>query len=448
MKTRKKIVISFFAFVAAVIGSSTLFAGGPENLVLVVNADSASSKMIANHYIALRGIPSQNVIYLNGIPDAETASLELFRESILKPVFAEIKNRRIANNVDYIVYSADFPTAINVSPHWKKLSERMAKAPKKQQVDRRLFNPVASINSLTYYAGAVITDEPAYMMLDSNNYYRKPASVLLRQPFTGGLQKEYETIVGDFDLEADEFFRDAAKSLERMAKKNPGQTAVAYSIARCYGKLGNGRKAAAWLARSIELGWIFRKQTAADQMFDNVRRDETFAKVFKAIPNTPFDFVPTRGFKSIYAFAPNGMINSMPGQGNRHFLSTVLAVTRNEGINERESLEYLQRSVRADGTRPKGKYYFVETTDIRTTTRKPNFQPAIDALKQMGYESEIIKTKMPVQQSDILGLTSGTPFVHLDKNGQSVCARCNRRQPDQLWWSVEITRSDEIDGVS
>lgn len=413
----KKIVISMLACLMAVIGAATLLAGGPENLVLVVNANSASSKMIANHYIALRGIPSQNVIYLNGIPDSETVSLELFRETILKPVFAQIEKRRIANNIDYIVYSADFPTAINIAPHLKMLSQRLAKLPKEQRFDRRLFNPVASINSLTFFAGAVMTDEPAYMMLDSNNYYRKPASVLLRQPFSGGLQNEYEKIVRDFDLEADEFFRESAKTLEKIARRNPRQTAVAYSIAQCYGKLGNGKKAAAWLARSVQLGWMFRKQTKADQMFDNVRNDEAFTKIANAIPDMAFDFVPTLGFKSRYAFAPNGMINSMPGQGNRHFLSTVLAVTRNEGINERESLEYLQRSVRADGTRPQGKYYFVETADIRTTTRKPNFEVAIQALEQLGYESEIIRTKIPVKQKDILGLTSGTPAFTWTKSG-------------------------------
>src|SRR5262245_20477487 len=39
--------------------------GGPENLILVVNSASANSLTIANHYVQLRKIPPNNVIYLD-----------------------------------------------------------------------------------------------------------------------------------------------------------------------------------------------------------------------------------------------------------------------------------------------------------------------------------------------------------------------------------------------
>ena len=46
----------------------TAFAGGgPENVLLVVNANSDSSKMIANWYIHGRGIPARNLVYLDGV---------------------------------------------------------------------------------------------------------------------------------------------------------------------------------------------------------------------------------------------------------------------------------------------------------------------------------------------------------------------------------------------
>jgi len=53
---------------------STAAAGGPENACLVVNADSASSKMIANHYIAMRKIPnSQTGSYGDGRTENHSA---------------------------------------------------------------------------------------------------------------------------------------------------------------------------------------------------------------------------------------------------------------------------------------------------------------------------------------------------------------------------------------
>ena len=100
-----------------------LAGGGPENVVLVVNADSASSKLIANAYINGRSLPARNVIYLSEVPTDELIRHDLFIEKILKPVFQEIDLRKLNRSVDYIVYSADFPTAIRVGDHLRKLKE-------------------------------------------------------------------------------------------------------------------------------------------------------------------------------------------------------------------------------------------------------------------------------------------------------------------------------------
>ena len=42
--------------------------GGPENVLLVVNGDSAVSMQIANRYVELRDIPQEHVIRLQDIP--------------------------------------------------------------------------------------------------------------------------------------------------------------------------------------------------------------------------------------------------------------------------------------------------------------------------------------------------------------------------------------------
>ena len=101
-------------------GSVTL---ASERAVLVVNADSPSSKLVANHYLALRKLPAVNVIYLSGIPDQETVTVQEFRKSILQPIFQQLQQRRLLGRIDYILYSADFPTAIQVGPDLRKLEK-------------------------------------------------------------------------------------------------------------------------------------------------------------------------------------------------------------------------------------------------------------------------------------------------------------------------------------
>ena len=69
--------------------------GTPENLILVVNAESASSLNIANHYIKWRNIPPKNVIYLTGISKTHVIGVIAFRKTILEPVLAEIKKENL-----------------------------------------------------------------------------------------------------------------------------------------------------------------------------------------------------------------------------------------------------------------------------------------------------------------------------------------------------------------
>lgn len=381
--------------------------GGPENVVLVVNADSASSKLIANTYIHGRGIPTRNVIYLNDVPTKEVTDMESFQNKILKPILSEIESRKLAANVDYIVYSSDFPTVVTNRDHFFKLKERLENATGKKLQDK-LYNANASITSLTYFALAVLADEPGYMLLDANAYYRQPASILLRRPFHGDRQKEFQDAIEDIESKSEAEFQSALATLEELAKQNPEQLAVAYWLAKFYGTQGDAKNATLWLTRAIRLGWCFQKQTRADLAFSQVKDDPVFRGIVDRIPDQPFDFVPTRGFKQAYPWGPNGMVNREPGQGNRHFLSTVLAVTRNHGNTEKEALKQLEVSMAADESQPKGTFYFTNTGDVRVKTRKPNYEVAINALNQLGLKTEIVNSKMPMKVRDVVGLTSGT----------------------------------------
>lgn len=85
--------------------------GGPENVALVVNRRSWSSRTIANYFQQLRHIPRINVVDLDWTGDKYRTDIDTFRRDLLRPVLKELDARRLSH-VDYIVYSSDLPYEI------------------------------------------------------------------------------------------------------------------------------------------------------------------------------------------------------------------------------------------------------------------------------------------------------------------------------------------------
>src|SRR3990172_9056443 len=105
-----------FFLVVAVAGAadSALAGGGPENVVLLVNSNSLSSKTIANHYIALRNIPASNVVYVDWRGGLEGCQGPQFSSKILRPAIDAIRERGLSAQIDYVVYSSDFPWRVDL----------------------------------------------------------------------------------------------------------------------------------------------------------------------------------------------------------------------------------------------------------------------------------------------------------------------------------------------
>jgi hypothetical protein len=148
------------------LGSSAIaFAGGgPENVFLVVNSASEDSKAIANHYIALRKIPPQNVFYLDWKGNRESVPGKAFRGRILMPILKAIEERKLNAQIDYVVYSSDFPWRINVQNLFpdKKLAPP--------------FDGVASLTGATYLALHIVSRSPSVAMPDVNWYVPGPVA--------------------------------------------------------------------------------------------------------------------------------------------------------------------------------------------------------------------------------------------------------------------------------
>jgi hypothetical protein len=132
--------------------------GGPENVFLVVNDRGANSKEVANHYIALRQIPSCNVFYTAVPPDLWEITGDDFRDKILRPVLAEIEKRGLRPQIDYIVYSCEIPTRVNCAS--------LLNLPDEPSPNR----PTASLTGATYLYQFIEQAAPTLPQFGTNFY--------------------------------------------------------------------------------------------------------------------------------------------------------------------------------------------------------------------------------------------------------------------------------------
>ncbi len=117
--------------------------------------------------------------------------------------------------------------------------------------------------------------------------------------------------------------------------------------------------------------------------------------------------VPSRGFHGWYGFGADSQL--VEGGGESYLLSTMLGVTSNGGMSVDEVVEYLTRSVAADGTRPKGTIYYCKSPDqVRSGPREPGYDAACVELRKLGVRAEVIAARIPAGKHDVAGLLTGT----------------------------------------
>jgi hypothetical protein len=146
------------------LGPGSTFAlagGGPENVLLLVNVNSSSSMTIANNYIQLRHVPASNVVYLDWQGPLDECGAVRFSQQILTPALAAIKDRQLGAQIDYVVYSCDFPWRIGLK----------AMFPKEDFSPQ--FRPFCSLNGATYLWHYINETNPA-LVLPIVNWYLAP----------------------------------------------------------------------------------------------------------------------------------------------------------------------------------------------------------------------------------------------------------------------------------
>ncbi len=133
-----------------------LAGGGPENVLLVVNAADPDSLTIANHFADWRKVPAVCMYFVDWPNAPEEIDIDTFRNRLLVPILKEIKQRRLQNQIDYIVYSSGFPYAVEFSADLAGQNSKYAKG---------------SLTGMTYLY---------QMVLEKNAQYRGPVNAYAR----------------------------------------------------------------------------------------------------------------------------------------------------------------------------------------------------------------------------------------------------------------------------
>ena len=408
---------------------STGQAQGPENTLVVVNAESSHSLAIANRYIKLRDIPATNVIYLKKIPsEKETWSTKWFKQRVLTPVLDAMKERGIENQIDCVAYSAGFPTRINSQPEIKAYLKQTGK---KYAITQHA--PWASITSLTYFHRNAFSNTPNFLELDANHFANPRRMKILANPFSGADATKYSTAIrqitaGDYEV--------ATKSLTELTKKHPQQTTVVYSLARCLALNGKKDKAIVALQQVKSLGFAYRSVIAKDAAFIALKSNPAFEDIIDQMEDLPDGLTTTRSFSGQNYWAKNGWANGTQDQGERYLMSSVLAVTGKNQSTLKASLDRLKSSVAADGTAPKGNDYFADHNDPRSRTRKNQFSFAAAELKSLGRSASIGSAIYPKNDSQVIGVTMGSakPKWPASKSKFLPGAICDNFTSYGAWW--------------
>ncbi|MGI9516368.1 MAG: hypothetical protein ACR2NP_04935, partial [Pirellulaceae bacterium] len=393
---------------ASLANTQALAGGGPENVLVVVNRNSPDSLAVANLFVHMRNIPPGNVVYLDRVPEGLVCEFEEFRDQILKPVTQAISQRNLDRQIDCVVYSAGFPTAVDTQRHADELLE------KRNGLDRRLFGPRCSINALTWFYGEVLGDSPSYMMLNANWYQRRVVSDFLQRPFIGELQQEFEAVIELF--ESGDHAK-ASRQLAGIVEQHPRQVAARYWLVRSLAAEGKTSLALRQLKLCIATGWCYSTFTGNDDLLDSLHDDPQFDEIVATAPDLEFGELPTTAFSNRLVWSINGWPNNQVNQGKRFVLSTVLAVTRGRGTTLQQALEQIATSVNADFTKPQGTFYFMRTADVRTQTRKGQFDRAINELQDLGFGAEVVNQVLPAGRKDVLGATMGAARILWEESG-------------------------------
>ena len=424
---------ALLSLACSVICPSQLRAQGPENTIVVVNAESADSLAVANLYISLRDIPATNVVYVAGVTtrkgDFETTVSAKFFKQVWKPVTDAIKDRGLTDQITCITYSAGFPTRIGVQPQQRKY---LAATNKKYSIYQHA--PWASISSLTYLSDNAFSDQSTFLDPHINRFANQRPGRVLQNPFVGDDGQLYSN--AEAALKTGKF-ASAAASFSKLVEKHPNQTPVIYALARAKAFQGDGPAAIELLQQAQAKGFAYRSLVETDSCFADLKANKDFKAVLSRMENLADGTSPSRAFLPNSYWSKNGWPSGTPEQGDRYLLSTVLALTGKNQSTLDQALTQIERSVASDESKPEGNVYFAKHKDPRSRTRQAQFAVAAAELKTLKRSAEIITQRLPKNDPRVVGATFGSAKIDWKATGSNFVpgALCDNFTSYGGWWA-------------
>ncbi len=409
MKTRSLLLLCLL------LGSEATAGTGPETTLLVVNADSPLSLTVANHYLELRPIPLSHVVWLHDIPGLGTITMEQFREKILDPILAFMEEEELAEQVDTIVYSADFPYAVRLREELKRNNIKY----------NRYIGKSASITGLTYFSRMVQQGKAGYIAPNSNHYFRKElgSRLSLGKPATKADLKQGKKAES---LLHKKKYEKASSLLEQLVERNPSHAYFRLLLARALAGAGNSDEAMSQLEKLPDLGFENSLVLRNAREFRPLQNSPRLHKLVRELEKPRSRFEPPRGFSSRYHWS-RSLLRGDPRNLDRYYLAATLAFTGQRGNSLSEIENYLGRSRESDAKHPKGTVYLMENNNVRTETRQPWFAETCALLGSIGHACEILTRKkngetgiLPKNRRDIIGLVAGYRRFHWKRSGSSL----------------------------
>ena len=397
----KFLITGFFPLISILVGLQAFAGATSGQWVVVVNGDSISSRTVANHFCQIRDIPANNVVVLTGIPEKDRITVDEFRTLILAPLMQELQKRGTANHIQGVAYSTDFPTSIDVAADAKKVPELS-----------KYLTPVASINGLTFFYRYVMTENPAYLSFEANWYARRAIQETLQPIFEN--EKAKEEFV---ELDKAKDWSGMAKLLSEGAAKLPKElrSPTLLLSAFLFAKALNREQCLKQLESAILSGWNYRKAIENQTDLKFLNDDKEFQRLLKLCEDSESEFTEIRAFNARDLYSPNLTVTKDQKYGVPFLLSVVLGVSRDLGLRREEVISGLRQSAKADYNPLKGKVFFTQTADVRTTTRQPFFAQAIENLKKNGIEATIHKGGLPPKGTKCAGLMMGNADFSLGR---------------------------------
>lgn len=411
--------------------------GGPENVLVVVNAESWSSRAVANEYMALRRVPATNRIELKGVGIRESIGVEEFRQTILLPILRHIEQNGLAPQIDYIAYSTDFPYRVDISADAEG-----------RQLPKHL-GTTASLTGLTFFYQSVMLKRLDYLDLAGNWYAPVPFLREADPPWSAGDRARYARVQAFFlemrarkaggrewTEEDDAWVRagweESVPVLRDLVARRPHSVEARYNLACGLAMLGRTDEAMAELTRTVEegwanlavgmaarQGWVDYTDIAKDEDFASLRGREDFQRLLDEVAAYRVRMPRMRAFDAATGWTITGQ-RVAPHLGARYFLSVMLGYTGGRGNSYDEVLAYLRRSAAADGTRPEGTIYLMANDDVRSTTRQWAVSGALDRLEESGVRGVVERGVLPEGRGDVAGLMTGTSKFAWEESGSTI----------------------------